>query len=202
MQTALPNREKTGKPHSTQLNTHIGVEMHKPHYLFHSSYIFTYYFSGSVAGLFFSVLSAALKTVKHPDQRLKSRQGLAPAWLHKALSFKQLSKLAHPLLVIWSTMGIWCAREIQGETHKKNRQGANKVWVVLVRLSPQLTCDTGELLDSGGKSFTYCLLWGKITIYSVLKQWRTSLYRVMPASPMPKCTQGEHKPACSDCQLW
>lgn len=45
--------------------------------------------------MFFSVLSAALKTVKHPAQVLKGRLGLASAWLHKAASFKQLSKMAH-----------------------------------------------------------------------------------------------------------
>lgn len=93
------------------------METHKPpreeqatYYLLHSSYIkisvfycckwshspyFAYYVSGSVTGVFFSVLSAALKTVKHPAQGLKGRLGLASAWLHKAVSFKQLSEMAH-----------------------------------------------------------------------------------------------------------
>lgn len=86
------------------------------------------------------------------------------------------------------------------ETHKKNRQGPNKIWVVLGPPFSTVNYGTGELLDSREeKSFTYFHLWGEITKYSVLKEQRTGLCRMMPPKPMPKCTQAAHKPAHSAC---
>lgn len=111
--------------------------------------------------MLFSALSVALKTAKHPAQGLKGSQGPVPAWLHKAVSFKQLSKNSSSihLRVIWSTTGRWCVRETQGVIPKKNRQDANQVWEVHV--PPSLLVNLWHRGADGQQRevFTYPLLW-------------------------------------------